>query len=485
MRFFAASLIFETNTFSPIPTGIDDFPVLRSADSHNPDKGHRLAVLKDHAATKGDEIIYSLSTRAEPAGIATQSAYETLRDEILDDLRQAGPVDIVILYLHGAMVANGYDDCEGDIIAHVRAIIGPDVVIGVELDLHCHLSEQTLAPADLVITFKEYPHVDINDRALELYDLAVRVRKGDVNPTMALFDCKMVGLYSTFTPVMRQFVTDMETLEKREGVLSVSFGHGFPFGDVPEAGGKIIVITDNDPALAQTLAKELGLQVFSLRDQIGFQTQSLDEALFNTTASTDTPVIVADQSDNPGGGAPSDSTFALRWLLDHKINNVAMAIIYDPEVVRLARAGGVGATLQVRLGGKMGSTSGDPVDVSVVVLGVIEKHSNYFLQENSDPIILPLGDTVALRADGIDIVVSTLRGQCVNPKIFADFGIDLMQKNLVVVKSTNHFLKAFSPISSNVIYMAAPGTVNPNIKNLPYQRMTTADKYPWNENPHG
>jgi len=485
MKLFAASLILETNTFSPIPTGIDDFIVLRSADVHTPNKEHRLASLKDHAIANGDEIVYSLSTRAEPAGAATRHAYETLRDEILDDLRGAGTLDIVILYLHGAMVAHGYDDCEGDMIAHVREIVGPDVVIGVELDLHCHLSEYTLTHADIVITFKEYPHVDINDRALELYNLAVQTRNGEIKPVMALFDCKMVGVYSTFTPVMRQFVTDMENMEKRDGVLSVSFGHGFPWGDVPEAGGKVIVITDKDEALAKSLAKELGLQVFALRHQIGFQTQSLDEALSSAAASPDTPVIVADQSDNPGGGAPSDSTFALQWLLEHQVRNAAIGIIYDPEVVRLAKAGGVGATLEVRLGGKMGPTSGNPVDVSVSVLNIINDHSNYLMQDDGGSVAFHLGDAVALNAEGIDIVVSSMRSQCFNPKIFIDFDINLSQKQLIVVKSMNHFFKAFSPISTNVIYMAAPGAVNPSFKDIPYKRMKTSDKYPWNENSHG
>ena len=484
MKLFAASLILETNTFSPIPTGLDDFTILRSSDRHNPDKAHRLAALKDHASAQGDEIIFSLSARAEPAGIATRHAYETLRDEVLNDLSTAGAVDIVILYLHGAMVAEGYDDCEGDLIARARAIVGPDVVIGVELDLHCHLSEQTLAPADIVITFKEYPHIDIHDRAIELYHLAVKARRGDIKPVMALFDCKMVGVYSTFTPVMRQFVEDITAQEATGKVLSVSFAHGFPWGDIPEAGGKVIVITDNDQTLAQSLARDIGMKVFALRHQIGFNTQSLEPALSNAAASQDTPVIVADQSDNPGGGAPSDSTFALQWLLANNIGNAAIGIVYDPQVVQLAKAAGVGATLALRLGGKMGPTSGQALDLSVNVLGLIENHNNYFQQAQGEPLLMPLGDTVALQVGGIDIIVSSLRGQCFNPKIFADFAIDLSQKQLVLVKSMNHFLEAFKSVSSHVIYMAAPGTVNPDITGIAYQRMATADKYPWNDNPH-
>ena len=346
------------------------------------------------------------------------------------------------------------------------------------------LASKHWPPADIVITFKEYPHIDIHERAIELYNLAVKARRGDIKPVMALFDCKMVGVYSTFTPVMRQFVEDITAQEATDKVLSVSFAHGFPWGDIPEAGGKVIVITDNDQTLAQSLARDIGMKVFALRHQIGFNTQSLEPALSNAAASQDTPVIVADQSDNPGGGAPSDSTFALQWLLANNIGNAAIGIVYDPQVVQLAKAAGVGATLALRLGGKMGPTSGQPLDLSVNVLGLIENHNNYFQQAQGEPLLMPLGDTVALQVGGIDIIVSSLRGQCFNPKIFADFAIDLSQKQLVLVKSMNHFLEAFKSVSSHVIYMAAPGTVNPDITGIAYQRMATADKYPWNDNPH-
>jgi len=125
------------------------------------------------------------------------------------------PVDVVLLMLHGAMVAQGYDDCEEDMIRRVRDIVGPTTVIGVELDLHCHLSPSLIAPADVVIADKEYPHIDINDRARELFDLAVATKLGNVRPTMALFDCRMVGLYPTSRQPLRGFVDAMTEAETR------------------------------------------------------------------------------------------------------------------------------------------------------------------------------------------------------------------------------------------------------------------------------
>src|SRR5260370_20396068 len=243
------------------------------------------------------------------------------------------PVDVVLWMLHGAMVAQGYDDCEEERISRVRDIVGPTTVIGVELDLHCHLSRLMIAPADIVITYKEYPHIDMNDRARELFDLAVATKLGSIRPTMALFDCRMIGLYPTTSQPLRGFVDAMTEAERRKGMLSISFGHGFQFADVQHVGAKMLVVTDDDQGLAERVAREFGLRVHALRGQIGFDSLALpmEEALSKALASKKTPVVVADQSDNAGGGGPGDATFALRWLVGPQTEAVAMAICYDHE----------------------------------------------------------------------------------------------------------------------------------------------------------
>src|SRR5580698_6588421 len=187
MKIFAAGVATETNTFSPLPTGRDDFVVqrgkdVRAAKTHdaNLDLPEIWGTL---ARGRGAEFVFSLMAFAQPSGITVRSAYEALRDEMLSDLKAAMPVDVVLLMLHGAMVAQGYDDCEEDIIRCVREIVGPQAVIGVELDLHCHLTESMIGPADVVITYKEYPHDDVNDRARELFDLAVATKMGRIRPT--------------------------------------------------------------------------------------------------------------------------------------------------------------------------------------------------------------------------------------------------------------------------------------------------------------
>lgn len=479
MRIFAAGIATETNTFSPLPTSLEDFVVERATD------GELAQAWGNQAKARGDELIVSLMAWAQPSGITIQSAYESLRDELLNDLQAAMPVDIVLLMLHGAMVAQGYEDCEEDLIRRAREIAGSSAVIGVELDLHCHLSDAKIAPADLVVTFKEYPHVDSHDRAHELYDLAVATKLGQARPTMALFDCRMIGTYPTSVEPMRGFVDALREAEQGERVLSISFGHGFPFADIPSLGAKMLVITDNDPPLAAQIARDFGLRVHGLRQQIGFDSRSLtlEHALSRALASRNVPVVVADQSDNPGGGAPGDSTFALRWLLDHAATDVALAIFYDPEVVGIARRAGIGATLPVRLGGKLGPSSGDPVDIEVMVLSMLDDYKHAFPQQSGPPALFPAGDVVALRSGSIDIVVSNRRCQCFSPSIFSDLGIDPARKRLLIPKSTQHFFGSFAPIAAEVIYMAAPGAIAPDPRQIPYRRVDTSRLYPFSQHP--
>lgn len=494
IRVFTAELFTETNTFSPIPTGMEDFHITRPADLESgSDDLDGDAIFKqwlEKAHDRNDRLIFGLSAYAQPAGVTSQSTYESLREQILDSLQVNRPVDVVLLSLHGAMVAQSYDDCEGDLLQHIRKIVGSNVIIAVELDLHCHLTEAMLDHADLLITYKEYPHIDVAARGNELYALAIDAHRGKCRPTMALFECKMVGMYPTSMPAMRDFINTMKAYEKKDSVLSVSFIHGFPFGDVAEAGGKILVITDDDLPLAEHLAEDLGQQIVSKRHIISFDPLPLEEAFESALSiismnlqAGHKPIVIADQSDNAGCGAPSDSTFALRWLLEQQVQNVALAIFYDPQVVKLAISAGEGAEILVRLGGKMCAASGDPVDLRVLVKAVKKDYFHAFHQESGDSSLIPIGDTVALQSAGIHIIVSSGRCQCFDPSIFDDFGICAKEQQLLIVKSAQHFFSAFAPIASEVIYMAAPGAVPPIMQKIPYQRMSTVDKFPWIDNP--
>ena len=175
------------------------------------------------------------------------------------------PVDGVLLGLHGAMVAYGYDDVEGDIIERVRAIVGKSCVIGVELDPHCHMTLKRMRASDVIVCYKEYPHTDVVERAEDMLELVLRTLRREIEPVMSLYDCRQIQMYPTTEPLMRAFVDRIKSLEGKDGILSVSIVHCFPYADVPENSSRVLVIADGDKAKADRLATRLGQELVSMR----------------------------------------------------------------------------------------------------------------------------------------------------------------------------------------------------------------------------
>ena len=481
MQLFMATLTTETNTFSTMPTAMSGFEAyfLRhgTATQEPPNlMTEALHLWRERAEAIGWSVVESLAAIAEPAGRTTTDCYESLVQEILSDLETASGADVILLQLHGAMVAEDVDDCEGDILERVRAIC-PNATIGVSLDQHCHLTQQMLDASDLVICFKEYPHDDATARAEELFDLARRTHAGEISPVMQMYDCRMVNLYLTKTGPMRQFVDRISALEQKSGILSVSLAHGFPWADVADVGARTLVVTDNDLTLADRTAKHLGKEFFDLRHDVVSDLKQMDDALEQAARATTGPVVLADMGDNSGGGAPGDSTYLLRAMLERRFINVATGIYWDPMVVGLCKDAGVGANLQLRVGGKTGVDSGEPVDIKLRVMR-IESSLGQHLGKGLEP----LGTLVWLRAEGeIDILVNDLRTQVYHPEAFEQMGIELSKKSIVTVKSLFHFYGPFQEIASQIIQVATPGGTSPQFDDLSFTKQF--NYWPKVENP--
>ncbi len=473
MRIFAGGIATETNTFSPIPTGLADYPVARTLNELSSVMGGDAVLAWQRlSAERGWPFELGLFTFAQPAGTTTRRTYETLRDELLQRLRAAMPVDVVLLMLHGAMVADGYDDCETDLAQRVREIVGPHVKIGIELDLHCDIAQAMVDVCDVIVLYKEYPHTDIVARAHEVFQLCTDAALGHIKPVMAVIDSKMLGFFRTPVEPMRSFVDHMSEREGSNGVLSVSLAHGFPWADVPSSGGYVLVIANGDAAKAQSVAREVADELYALRRELVTPMPPINTALDQALAVGGAkPVVIADVADNAGGGAPSDSTFVLRALLARGITNAALAMMWDPIVVQLAQAAGVGGRLQARLGGKMGVASGDPLDVLASVRGLIPNMMQRWPQLQGAPLQVPCGDAAWLEINGIDVIVNTRRSQVFSPDVFGNFGIPFASRQLLIVKSSQHFYAAFEPVAARILYASTPGTLNYDFTQVPYQRL--------------
>ena len=472
MRLFAATLATETNTFSPLPTSLAAYKesVFFRPGEHPQDSPRMctapLFVARRRAAEEGFTLIEGSCFAASPAGTTNRRDYEGMRDEILDQLKAAMPIDGILFGLHGAMVAHGYEDVEGDIIARARAIAGKNCVIGVELDPHCHMTLKRMQASDIIVCYKEYPHTDVVERAEDVLDLVLRTLRGQIKPVMSLYDCRQIQMYPTTEPLMRSFVDQIKGLEGKDGILSVSIVHCFPYADVPENASRVLVIADGDKSKSDRLATRIGEELVSMRGKTMPQLLDVPQAVAAAVASNVAPVVIADPSDNAGGGAPSDNTSILRHLLERNIEGAALGPIWDPIAVRLCFDAGDGAIFPLRFGGKTGPASGAPVDAMVTVVGLARDCWQSF-----GPTQVPLGDCAAVRIGGVDVALITNRSQALGLELFTNLGIDPRTRRLVVVKSTNHFMASFGPIAKRVIYVDADGPLVSDYRKLSYMKV--------------
>ena len=474
MKVFTASLATETNTFAPCPTGLRGFEEggFHPAGTHPNELtlfAGPLWALREHARHHPDwQIVEGLVASAQPSGITTRSAYETLRDRILAELEAAAPVDMVLFGLHGAMVADGYDDCEGDLLARARAIVGPATVIGATTDPHCHLTPAMTGSADVIVIWKEYPHTDVLERAHELLALCVAKHERRAQPVAAVADCEMITVIHTTREPGRSLVERLKSFEGRNGILSVSLAHGFPWGDVPEMGTKVLVYADGDAGNAQRVARQLAGEIVAMREALRIPFHDLDSALDRALAAAAGPVVISDGADNAGGGAASDSTFVLARMLERGIDNAAIGPIWDPVAVSIAFDAGIGARLALRVGGKIGPLSGVPLDLQCTVKGLVREMSMTGMAAGTR---MACGDCALIEAAGIDIVLFSRRQQAMGIDMFTNLGCDPRRKRIVVVKSSQHFHAHFAPIATEVIYAAAPGTLTSDLDSLAYRKI--------------
>lgn len=483
MRIFVGGVATEVNTFSPIFIGLDAFrDSLYAPPGTHPREPtlctSPLTEARRRAALGEFELIEGTTAWADPAGLVNRATYEGLRDEILGQLKAAMPVDGVALCLHGAMVAQGYDDPEGDLVARVREVVGPDVPIAAGLDPHSHLTAKRVANSNVLVAFKEFPHTDFVERGREVIDLLVRAVRREIQPVMSVFDCRMIDVFPTSFEPMRSFVDRLYALERDDPkVLSVSLIHGFMAADVPDMGTRMLVVTDGDAALGAAVAERLGREVFTMRGKSMPVQVTPEAAVAEAQAFGKGPVIIADVWDNPGGGVAGDSTVLLQALLDAGATDAAIATIWDPQAVKLCFVAGEGATIPLRFGAKSAPGCGAPIDATVLVKRLVPNAQQTFGASK-----VPFGDAALIEIGGIEVILNSIRSQAFERTVFTAMGIDPLKKAVLVVKSTNHFYADFSKFAAKVIYCSA-GSPYPNDPRVTDYRKARRDIWPMVEDP--
>jgi microcystin degradation protein MlrC len=477
VRFFVAMVSHETNTFSPVRTDRQQFEARDLRYGGEILEAYRgtgtcLGGMIDAAAARGVTLIPSLAASASPAGRVTKEFYAETRDRLVADLRAAGPLDGVLLDLHGAMVVEGIDDGEGDLLAAVRAVVG-DVPIAVTLDFHANVTRAMTATATLLHGYKTYPHVDMDARGREAATRLAEVASGRIRPTVAYRQPPMLppiaGQLTTRGP-MRRLYDLADAMEARPRVLSVSIFAGFPLADIQDAGLSIYVATDGDPALAEALADELAAAAWALRREFLHRALPIPDAVARALALDGRPVVLADIADNTGGGAGGDTTEILRELLRVGARSATVACLWDPAAVRACLEAGVGAHLTVAVGGKVDPGHGAPLTVSGRVRTLsdgrfVHKGPMFRGLEGR------LGPTAVLDVNDVKVVLISYRWQTLDPEMIRFVGIDPLAEKILVVKSSIHYRAAFEPIARAILEVDAPGLSSSNLGRFAFSRV--------------
>lgn len=488
LRAWVGGIVQETNAFSPIPTAFEDFEDGGGERPRWPGYGEFI----EEARAAGLEVCAGRLPFALPAAPASARTWQRLRDGLLAELAawaEASPVHLVWLVLHGAQMAEGCDDCEGDLIAAVRAQVGPACRIGVLLDLHANMSPTMLREADLVVACHLYPHTDLGDRARHaarvLIPLLREPARAATRWTTAAWRVPAFGAFPTTEPPFDDLVRRLQAIEREPGVVAASATHGFLGADCRWLGGAAFVTTEGDPAQAERLAREVAEHFYGLIRHAPRTQLDVAEALDAAARAEQVPgkpVVLADSSDNPGGGAAADGTQVLAALLarnEPALRPAAVGMLSDPHAVATAWRAGEGARLMMRIGGKTGPLSGHPLDAEVVVQALRDdvKQAIFVPDPNT-----PIGRSALLRIDGragpVHVVIADQRHQVFTPHVFTGHGLDLASCRLVVVKSTQHFHAGFAPLASAIVRCDAGGTVTSDPTQLPY-RHRPQPCWPW------
>jgi microcystin degradation protein MlrC len=422
------------------------------------------------ACELGAEVVGTLHAVASPWGDIDSETYDDLKGLLLDAIRSAMPLDAVALDLHGAAVAVGAEDLEGDLCRAVRDVIGPDTKLVVTHDLHGNITADEAAAVDVMFGVHHYPHDDMYERGREAVEAVPRLLSGEWRPAIHVERLPMlVPTTTTYSGVGAEVLQICQDLERRDGVLDCTFMHGFPYTDNPLVGSQVVVMTKGDRALAERTAREAAEQVWARREQFIVRHPQPAEAVRQALELPGRPIVVNETSDNPGGGTPCDGTHLLRALLDARPHDAVFVGIKDPEVVDQAHEAGVGAVIDIKLGGKTDSLHGTSIACTAYVRTLTDGNVTLEAPMGGGS-VLRLGRTAGLVIDGVDVIVISRGEQTFDRTPLVLHGIDPLTRKIVALKSSHHFRSGFQELAAGIVTTDPPGLTTLQLEQLPKKR---------------
>lgn len=475
-RVLVAEFKHETNTFIHEKTGIKQFNerYVKTAEEVIPFfKGNKseISAFIDVGEEENFELIPAIAANAWPGGPVTREVYNMVKDTIIESINKASDIDAVLLSLHGAMVLEDEPDGEGELLEAIREVIGEGVPIITTLDLHANITEKMVRNVNGFFPFDNNPHTDIYERGHEAAKTLAKILRKQIKPVISIKKLPILSpLLETDIEPHKSFLNMIHRWEEDPRVISTSIIAGFPYADIYESGMTIIAQTNDDISLAEHIVNQLGDAILKRHEEFIITAIPIEEAIKNAMDAPEGPIVLGDFADNVGAGAPGDGTHILQKLIEMKANNVGITLIADPETVEKAISAGVGSVVNVTLGGKTNPIAGKPVKTRAVVKTIadgklIYKGPLFYGQQ------LGIGRTVLLEIDGVEAVVSERRAQPLDLEFFRRFGVEPLDKKILVVKSSVHYRAAYNAIAKKIITVDAPGVVAPNLKQLSFKNV--------------
>lgn len=476
MAIAIASILQESNTFSPVMTRYEDFaPVFGGAalDRHSgklTEMGGFIAAL----AKARREIRPVCAAWAITANRMIRADFERLASDFASSLAAAGNVEGLLLAMHGAQTAEGEDDVEGYLLARARQILGDAVPIVVTLDLHANVTRAMIERSTAIVGYHTYPHIDMFETGQKAARLLLRILAGKVKPVMRWRKLPLIvnaeNQQTAHGPARKLFAR-AQAFERSGHAEAVSIFPVQPWMDIREMGSAVVSVTGGDERAADRQAAAIAQKFWDTRRDFEAALTPVEEAIRLALAEKSGPVVLAESSDSTGSGSPGDSTGVLKHLVKAPLTGPAAIFLVDPEAAATLAAAGPGAEVSLAIGGKFDRRHSKPVRVAGRVRLVSDGRWTARARGYNTGIETCMGTTVVFEAGLTQILIASRSAMTVDPELFRSHGIDPAHCRIVVVKSPNGFRAAYEPIARRIFVVDTPGVSTARLESLPWRRI--------------
>ncbi len=484
-RFVTAIVKHETNTFSPVPTPLTAFG--RYGPQAGPAYGAAALAAYRGTATpagafvdlierEGAELAFPIAANATPGGCPEDGLIDHAAERIIEEVRKG--CDALFLDLHGGMATPGYDDPEGELLARIRKA-APGLPIAVALDFHTNLSQQTIDNATVITGYRTYPHVDQYETGERAGRTLLRALAGEIEPRMLWHSLPILSHLNRQTPSRQPMkdIMDRAIAAEADGtVLNASVLGCFPLADIPYVGMHGIVVIDakKDTGQGGRLLHELMSMAWDRRADFVFDVEPVEKSIAHARSLGEGPVLLADHGDVAGSGGSTDVMAVLEEAMRQGLTDMCVGPIWDPVAVEKMIAAGVGASIDIDVGGLTDAPAighrGRPLRLSGTVRRITDGRFKV-----TGPMATGtgqnLGPCAVLDTGGIEIVVSSERHEPFDTGCFTHAGIDPARKRYILIKSRQHFRAGFDPIIRHVVMVSGPGITTSDYSQYPWDRV--------------